>query len=244
VTTIEEQQPEVELEHLVLETRGLCVGYGDLPVVHSADIHVKPGEVVVLLGANGAGKTTTLKCIAGILAASDGEVRLNGSPTREPLYKRARKGLGFLSEERSVIMSLSVSDNLRLGGVNNEPVLKMFPMLERRLGTKAGLLSGGEQQMLTLARLLARNPTLLLADEISLGLAPLIVRQLLATLRSAADSGLSALIVEQHVRHALDFADRVYVMQRGSVVFTGSAEETSSRLSEIEQAYLGGASDV
>jgi branched-chain amino acid transport system ATP-binding protein len=223
----------------VLESRNLCVGYGDIPVVRNVDITVRPGEVVVLLGANGVGKTTMLKCLAGILTPSEGEVRLKGAATRQPLHKRARNGLGFVSDERSVIMSLSVADNLRLGGVEQEPVFAMFPTLEQRLHTKAGLLSGGEQQMLTLGRLLARNPDVVLADEVSLGLAPLIVRQLLATLRSAADEGTAALIVEQHVRQALEFADRVYVMQRGEMVFSGTAEECNSRLGEIERAYLG-----
>lgn len=223
----------------VLEARQLSVGYNDVPVVRGVDLHVASGEVVVLLGANGVGKSTMLRCLAGILVPAQGEVHLKGEPTREPLYKRARRGLGFLSDERSVIMNLTVADNLRLGGVSHEVVYGMFPELQKRAGTKAGLLSGGEQQMLTLGRLLARNPDVLLADEISLGLAPLIVQQLLRTVRAAADAGTAALIVEQHVRQALEFADRVYVMQRGEVVFSGTADECQSRLDEIEQTYLG-----
>ena len=228
-----------ETETAVLESRGLCVGYGDLPVVRGVDLRVCPGEVVVLLGANGVGKTTMLKCLAGVLAPSDGEVRLHGQPTRQPLFKRARRGLGFVSDERSVIMSLSVADNLRLGSVAQGPVFAMFPTLRERVRTKAGHLSGGEQQMLTLGRLLAREPGILLADEISLGLAPKIVRQLLAAVRDAADRGMAALIVEQHVRQALEFADRVYVMQRGQVVLAATADECAGRLEEIERTYLG-----
>ena len=226
-------------ETAVLESRDLCVGYGDLPVVRGVNLQVRPGQVVVLLGANGAGKTTTLKCLAGVLAPSGGEVWLRGLPTRQPLFKRARHGLGFVSDERSVIMSLSVADNLRLGSAPPEPVFDMFPALRERARTKAGLLSGGEQQMLTLGRLLARKPEILLADEISLGLAPLIVRQLLAAVRQAADRGMAALIVEQHVRQALEFADRVYVMRRGEIVLAATAEECADRLEEIERTYLG-----
>jgi branched-chain amino acid transport system ATP-binding protein len=136
-------------------------------------------------------------------------------------------------------MSLSVADNLRLGYVEQEPVFEMFPTLRQRVHAKAGVLSGGEQQMLTLGRLLARNPDVLLADEISLGLAPIIVRQLLAAVREAADRGVAALIVEQHVRQALEFADRVYVMQRGQIVLSATAEECADRLEEIETTYLG-----
>lgn len=226
-------------ERTVLEARGLSVGYGHVPVVRNIDLEVKKGEVVVLLGANGVGKTTTLRCLAGILTPSGGEVRLKGAATREPLHKRARRGLGFVSDERSVIMSLTVSENIRLGGVTRGSVFDAFPVLEARAQTKAGLLSGGEQQMLTLGRLLARQPDVVLADEVSLGLAPLIVQQLLRAIRAAADEGMAALIVEQHVRKALEFADRVYVMQRGEVVFSGTADECHSRLDEIERTYLG-----
>ena len=226
-------------ESTVLETRRLSVGYGELPVLREVDLEVRSGEVVVLLGANGAGKSTALKGMAGILTASEGEVRLQGAVTRRPLHKRARAGLGYLSDERSVIMGLSVADNLRLGGVDHEPVFSMFPPLRGRVHTKAGLLSGGEQQMLTLGRLLARKPDVLLADEISLGLAPLIVQELLSTVRAAADGGMAALIVEQHVRQALDVADRVYVMQRGQIVLSATAQECRERLEEIEVAYLG-----
>ena len=224
----------------VLEARGLSVGYGRVPVVRSIDLEVKNGEVVVLLGANGVGKTTTLKCLAGILAPGEGAVHLRGVPTRQPLHKRARQGVGFVSDERSVIMGLTVADNIRLGGVGAEAVYEMFPTLEQRARTKAGLLSGGEQQMLTLGRLLARRPDVLLADEMSLGLAPRLVQQLLRSVRQAADGGTAVLIVEQRVRQALEFADRVYVMQRGEIVFSGSAEECHSRIDEIERTYLGG----
>lgn len=223
----------------VLEATALDVGYNDVPVVKGVSLHVRAGEVVVLLGANGVGKTTMLRCLAGILTPSAGEIHLKGEATRAPLHKRARRGLGFVSDERSVIMGLTVAENIRLGGAAAKDVFGTFPELEKRRGTKAGLLSGGEQQMLTLGRLLARKPDLLLADEISLGLAPLIVQQLLRTVRAAADTGMAALIVEQHVRQALEFADRVYVMQRGEIVFSGTAEECDGRLDEIEQAYLG-----
>jgi branched-chain amino acid transport system ATP-binding protein len=237
--SVHERPPSVMSGTCILEAKALSVGYGRVPVVRNVNLQVRPGEVVVLLGANGVGKTTTLRCLAGILPPSSGEVRLEGERTREPLHKRARRGLGFVSDERSVIMGLTVAENIRLGGVSRDSVFQRFPVLEPRAQTKAGLLSGGEQQMLTLARLLARKPDIVLADEVSLGLAPLIVDQLLRAIRAAADGGMAALIVEQHVRQALEFADRVYVMQRGEVVFGGTADECLSRLDEIERTYLG-----
>ncbi len=237
--SVREPETSSMTEASVLEARGLSVGYGQVPVVRNVDLRVERGEVVVLLGANGVGKTTTLRCLAGILPENGGEIYLNGQRTREPLHKRARRGLGFVSDERSVIMGLTVADNIRLGGVSRQSVLDRFPVLQPRAQTKAGLLSGGEQQMLTLARLLAREPHVILADEVSLGLAPLVVQQLLRAIRAAADRGMAALIVEQHVRQALEFADRVYVMQRGEIVFDGTAHECLSRLDEIERTYLG-----
>jgi branched-chain amino acid transport system ATP-binding protein len=225
----------------VLEVSGLEVGYGPQPVVHGIDLTVAEGEVVALLGANGAGKTTTLMAIAGVLPILGGEVRIGGEPATTPLHERARAGLGYVTEERSVFKGLSVADNLTVGGVTAEDALKLFPELEKRLAIRAGLISGGEQQMLTLARALARKPRLLLADELSLGLAPLVVTRLFVALReAAAEQGSGVLLVEQHVRKALKYVDRVYVMRRGRVVLSLTAEEARERVHEIEQAYLAG----
>jgi branched-chain amino acid transport system ATP-binding protein len=224
---------------LALEARGIAAGYGPQPVIHDVDIDVRPGEVVALLGANGAGKTTTLLTLAGELPPMRGEVALHGTVTKAPLYKRARNGLTFVTEEKSVFMGLSARDNLRVAGVDLDEALRLFPELERRLPVRGGLLSGGEQQMLTLARALAREPRVLLADELSMGLAPLVVRRLLEAVRSAADQrGAAVLLVEQHVRKALRYADRAYVMRRGRIELSGTAAELNARIDEIEDQYL------
>jgi branched-chain amino acid transport system ATP-binding protein len=167
-----------------------------------------------------------------------GEVFLHGRKTEAPLYKRARQGLSFVPEERSVFKGLTCWDNLRVGKSDPQAALALFPDLEKRIGVRGGLLSGGEQQMLTLGRALGRKPRLLLADELSLGLAPLIVARLLQAVREAADRGTGVLLVEQHVRQALTVADRVLVMRRGRIELAGSAEEMRGRIVEIEQSYL------
>jgi branched-chain amino acid transport system ATP-binding protein len=223
----------------LIEARAMSAGYGGQPVVHDFDLTVEPGEVVCLLGPNGAGKTTTLLAMSGELPLLGGEVLFDGEPTTAPLYRRARAGLAYVTEERSVFKSLSGFDNLRTGGVTPEDVLALFPELERCLGTRGGLLSGGEQQMLTVGRALARKPRLLLADELSLGLAPIIVDRLLQAVRTAAtERGMAVLLVEQHARKALRYADRVYVMRRGRVEMALTAAEAGRRISEIENVYL------
>jgi branched-chain amino acid transport system ATP-binding protein len=226
----------------VLATRGLSAGYAGQPVVHDVEIEVSPGEVVCLLGPNGAGKTTTLLTLSGELPAIKGEVLLDGEPTKAPLHRRARQGLGYVTEERSVFKGMSARDNLRCGGVAPAEAIELFPELEKTMDTRGGLLSGGEQQMLTLARALLRKPRLLLADELSLGLAPLVVDRLLKSVRQAAsERGTGVLIVEQHARKALRYADRVYVMSRGRLAMALSAHEAQERLNEIEATYLTGA---
>jgi branched-chain amino acid transport system ATP-binding protein len=225
----------------LLECRALAAGYGAVAVVRDVDLHVDPGEVVALIGPNGAGKTTTLLTIAGELPAISGDVVFLGRPTKAPLFRRARRGMGFVTEERSVFMALSAEENLRIAGVTRTEAVEVFPELEPLMGRTAGLLSGGEQQMLTLARAVARDPKLLLVDELSLGLAPLVVQQLLRTVRRVADENATGiLIVEQHVRQALHIADRVYVMQRGRIVMSGTAEEVGGRIDEVEATYLSG----
>jgi branched-chain amino acid transport system ATP-binding protein len=223
----------------LLECRSLTAGYGHVSVLRDVDLHVDAGEVVALIGPNGAGKSTTLLTLAGEIAPTAGEVHFLGHPTTAPMHTRCRNGLGFVPEERSVIMELTVAENLRLAGVPNRRAIELFPDLERLLKRKAGLLSGGEQQMLTLARALGREPKVLLADELSLGLAPIIVTRLLSTLRDAAKQrGVGVLLVEQHVRQALAVADRVYVLQRGRIRLSGTASEIAGQLPEIEATYL------
>src|SRR5581483_9818736 len=211
---------------------------------HDLDLAVESGEVVALLGPNGAGKTTTLLALAGELKPLSGEVVFDGKATRAGLYRRARAGLAFVTEERSVFMPLTAAENLRVGRGDKALALSLFPELEPLLGRRAGLLSGGEQQMLTLARALSRRPRCLLIDELSLGLAPLVVARLLTAVRKAADEeGVGVLLVEQHVRQALKLADRVHVLRRGRVVLAGTRDELHSRLQDVEALYLAGADD-
>ena len=223
----------------VVETRGLSAGYGAQAVISDINLVLHPGEVVGLFGANGAGKTTTMLALAGELMPLEGEVELHGEVTRDPLYRRAQNGLMFVTEEKSVIMGLTTRDNLRVGGVDIDIALGLFPELEKRINIMGGLLSGGEQQMLSLARALGRNPRILLADELSLGLAPIVVQRLLQAVRdAAAELGMAVLLVEQHVRQALKFADRAYIMRRGTVEISGTTAELMSRISDIEETYL------
>ena len=225
--------------HPVLEARGLSVGYGDVPVLHDIDLTVGAGKIVVLLGPNGAGKTTLLLSLAGMLPLLAGQVLVEGVATTEPLYRRARAGLGLVTDDRSIFRGLTALENLRVGSVDPDDALDLFPELKPRLGLAAGLLSGGEQQMLTLARALARKPKVLLIDELSLGLAPMIVRRLLAQLSvAAAELGTGVLLVEQHVRKALDAADSGYILNRGRIVLRGTGIDLRSRMSEIESSYL------
>jgi branched-chain amino acid transport system ATP-binding protein len=236
-----EHEPTGGADPLV-ECRGVSAGYGSMAVVRDLDLRVGAGEVVALIGANGAGKTTTLLTVAGELSPLGGEVRIRGRRATEPMHVRCRRGMGFLTEERSVIMGLSARDNLKLAGVDGAAAVALFPELEKLLGRPAGLLSGGEQQMLALARALGREPSVLLADELSLGLAPKVVDRLLTAVRLAADERhVGVLLVEQHVRQALRVADHVYVMERGQVSMSGTVDEMRSRLDAIEAAYLSGA---
>jgi sulfate-transporting ATPase len=227
----------------LLVAHGLSAGYGGQPAVRDLDLTVRRGEVLALLGANGAGKTTTLLALAGELRPLGGDVHWDGRATRQPLYRRSATGTALLPEERSAVRCLTVADNLRLAGVGVERALALFPELEPLLGRSAGLISGGEQQMLTLARALGRQPQLLLADEVSLGLAPLVVERLLTALRAAADDGVAVVVVEQQARRALDIADHVVVLRRGRIELAGPAAELRDEFGRIEAAYLSGVAE-
>ncbi len=224
----------------LLAARTMSAGYGSLAAVRELDLEIGEGEVVALLGPNGAGKTTTIMTLAGVMQPLDGHVELFGEQTKAPLHRRAKQGLALVPEDRSVFMGLTANANLRLGRGESADALALFPELEPLLRRKAGLLSGGEQQILTLARALASRPRLLLADELSLGLAPLVVTRLMRAVRAAADHGVGVLLVEQHARQALEIADRAYVMRRGRVELEGRSEDLKSQLAEIEQSYLAG----
>jgi branched-chain amino acid transport system ATP-binding protein len=229
----------------LLETRRLKAGYMGRAVVQGIHLKVYPGEVVCLLGPNGAGKSTTLLTIAGELPPVDGIVMFDNVPTFTPMYQRVRGGMAMVTEERLIFTKMSTRDNLRIGGGSVEDALALFPELEPRLSVRGGMLSGGEQQMVALARALSRNPALLLADELSLGLAPMVVDRLLSAVRLSANTkGTGALIVEQHARKALKYADRMYLMARGQVLLELPADEAIERLDEIEELYLRGTSET
>ena len=230
----------------LLSVRGLRAGYDGLPVVRNLDLHVDEGEVVALLGPNGAGKTTSLLTISGVLATLSGEVRLFGTSTkgRRP-HHLARQGLGHVPEDRALFFQLTVRDNLRLGRVGRgrttkvDRALELFPALEPLLDRRAGLLSGGEQQMLALGRALLGRPKLLMVDEMSLGLAPIVVDRLLPVLRTiATESGCGVLLVEQHVHKALRVADRAVVLNHGDVVMSGTASELVAVGDRVAFSYL------
>jgi ABC-type branched-subunit amino acid transport system ATPase component len=222
----------------ILACRGLEAGYGFVPVVGGVDIEVRRGEITLLAGPNGSGKTTTLMTMAGALRPLAGQVLWEGRATTAPMHRRCRNGLAVLLEGGSVTMSLTVRQNLEIAGVPQDTVVGHFPELRPHLDRRAGLLSGGQQQMLAVGRALARSPKVLLADELSGGLAPRVVSGLLSSLRRAADQGLAVLLVEQHVREALRIADRVHVMRRGRVEWSGPAEQALADPSLIRRSYL------
>jgi branched-chain amino acid transport system ATP-binding protein len=223
----------------VISVKGMSTGYAGQPVVHDLSFDVNPGEVLCLLGPNGAGKTTTMLALSGELPLIGGEVAFGDVRAKAPLYKRARAGMAYVTEERSVFKGMSLRDNLRVGGVDAEEAVALFPELGRRMTVRGGLLSGGEQQMLTLARALGRKPRLLLADELSLGLAPLVVDRLLQAVRKAADEQQTAVVmVEQHAHKALRYTDHALVMRRGRIGLDLTGEQARARIGEVEQAYL------
>lgn len=224
---------------LVLSARGLTAGYNNRAVIEDVSIELRAGQVLALLGANGAGKTTTVLTLAGEVRPLRGTVEQQGRTVTAPLHVRARQGLRLVTEERSVFMGLSAEDNLRLAHRDIGPCVRLFPELEPILGRRAGLLSGGEQQMLTLARALVGEPSAILIDELSLGLAPIVVNRLAGAVREAADRGCAVLLVEQQTRHALEIADRACVMRRGRIVLEGGAKELAADPARVEASYLG-----
>lgn len=229
----------------LLEIRRLTAGYGDAAVVRGVDLSVAPGEVVALLGANGAGKTTTLRVVSGILRPMAGTVTVLGAELgRISPYRIARRGVAHVPEGRSVFFDLTVAEHFRLGHrgerLDAEHAYGYFPRLRDLRDRRAGLLSGGEQQMLALARALARRPRLLLVDELSLGLAPIVVERMLPVVREyAAEHGAGVVLVEQHVELALEVAHRGVVVSHGEVVLVRPADELRHDRSLLAASYLG-----
>src|SRR3989344_30488 len=234
----------------LLETRGLEVSYGQIKAVKGIDIEVKQGELVCLIGANGAGKTTTLKALSGMLPPSQGEIRFDGERiTGTPSHALVRRGIALVPEGRGIFGRLTVEENLRLGayarrdsaGIRQDlaRAYDLFPRLAERRRQFAGTLSGGEQQMLAIGRALLSRPRLLLLDEPSMGLAPMLVQKIFETIRRIAEEGMTLLLVEQNARLALEVSHRGYVMESGNIVLADSAKALLKD-PKVQHAYLGG----
>ncbi|WP_330254990.1 ABC transporter ATP-binding protein [Nocardia sp. NBC_00565] len=231
----------------LLDCRGLSAGYHGRPVVRDFDLDISGGEIVALLGPNGAGKSTILLSLAGLLPRLGGSVALLGRPLHAGKPHLVSKlGLALVPDDRSLFTTLTTRENLQLarrrGGMDLPEVLTHFPALDKRLDVKAGMLSGGEQQMLAVARALIQRPRVLLLDEMSMGLAPTIVESLLLGLRRIADdSGVAIVLVEQHVTLALQIADRALVLTHGRVTLRGDAAEVAANPERLHDSYLGAA---
>lgn len=226
----------------ILEAHGISAGYNGVPVIRDVDLCVSSGEIVALLGPNGVGKTTTLLALAGAIPVLAGEVLLAGQVETGQLPQRARRGLGFVTQERSVFMELTLEENLRLGRGSIDEALDLFPELKPHMKRQAGLLSGGQQQMLTVARALAGSPSVLLVDELSLGLAPQVADRLLDAIVRAAATGVGVLLVEQKLDRALAVASTAILMQRGQIVLSTEAANLEDRVAALHDIFLGGMS--
>ncbi|HMB34589.1 MAG TPA: ABC transporter ATP-binding protein [Methylomirabilota bacterium] len=229
----------------LLEVRDLHAWYGESHILHGVDFEVRPGEVVTLLGRNGAGKTTTLKTVMGMVPRRQGSIRFEGHElTLLPSNRIARLGLAFCPEERGIFASLDVQENLllppvvRAGGLGLDAIYELFPNLRERLASQGTKLSGGEQQMLAIARILRTGARVLLLDEPTEGLAPVIVQQIGATIRRLKAEGFTILLVEQNFRFAATVADRHYVMERGRVVERIANVELDAHMGKLHE-YLG-----
>ena len=232
----------------MLEVRELHAGYGKIEAVRGISLQVQPGKVTLVLGANGAGKSTTLRSVAGVHQPTSGQVMLVGKDvTGRPAHVMVRSGVSLVPEGRRVFAPLTVMENLRMGAYTAsradmaatlEQVLTMFPILADRSNGAAGLLSGGEQQMLAFGRALMGQPRVMLLDEPSMGLAPTVVDTILANVRAMADSGIGILMVEQNAEAGLEVADHVVAVARGEVVFSGAADTARSHASVL-RAFLG-----
>lgn len=232
---------------VMLSVEDLSVNYGHITALHTVCIEAQEGQIVSIIGANGAGKTSLLRCISGIVSASNGIVRFQGNPLPKQAHKIVASGIVHVPEGRGTFSGLTVQDNLLVGGYlfkgkqlfdSLEEQFKLFPILRSRKNQFAGTLSGGEQQMLAISRGLMSRPKLLLLDEPSLGLAPLIVNQLFEVIQKIRDSGITILLVEQNARKALSICNNAYVLENGKIKAKGSGSDLlSSDL--VKKAYLG-----
>ncbi len=234
----------------MLDVRNLEVAYGGIRAVKGIDLAVRQGELVCLIGANGAGKSTTLKALCGMLVPAKGNVIYEGvSITGKPSHELVRRGISHVPEGRGIFGRLTVEENLKLGayarrdhdGVRTDMgrAYELFPRLFERKTQQAGTLSGGEQQMLAIGRALMSRPKLLLLDEPSMGLAPMLVQKIFATIKKIAEEGMTLLLVEQNAKLALEVSDRGYVMESGKIILTDSAA-VLLKDPKVQHAYLGG----
>jgi branched-chain amino acid transport system ATP-binding protein len=229
----------------LLDVRGIDAFYGDFQALFGVSLRVQPGEVVAIIGANGAGKSTLLKTIAGMMAPRRGDILFDGAPIGgAPAFDVLKRGIALVPEGRRLFPSLTVEENLLIGGQSRRPgpwtlerVYRLFPVLAERRHLPAPALSGGQQQMCAIARALMSNPRLLLCDEISLGLAPIVVRDIYAQLPAIVAEGLSLVVVEQDIAQALKAAARVYCIQEGRIALQGAAREVTRE--SISAAYFG-----
>jgi len=233
----------------LLEVRDLKVAYGGIQAVKGITLHIAPGELVALIGSNGAGKTTALKTLAGLLHPASGQIHYDGGDLRNvPAHRRVAMGIALVPEGRGVFARLTVQENLQMGAYSRSDhtgiaadlarMYELFPRLAERKDQLAGTLSGGEQQMVAMARALMSRPRLLMLDEPSMGLAPLMVQKIFATIRDIAALGMSILLVEQNARLALQVARRGYVMESGAITLSGAAGELLGS-DAVQRAYLG-----
>jgi branched-chain amino acid transport system ATP-binding protein len=234
---------------LVLEAEGLHTFYGKSHILHGVGLEVREGEIVTLLGRNGAGKTTTLRSLMGLTHAREGAVRIFGHTTTDwQPYRIATLGVGYVPEGRRIFPNLTVEENLKVPMARPGPwtiprIYELFPRLAQRKSNKGRQLSGGEQEMLAISRALLLNPKLLLLDEPSQGLAPLIVQEVFNVVTSARQEGISVLLVEQNVRAAVEISDRAYVLDNGEVVYSGDAAEFAKDEDRV-RALAGASAEV
>ena len=233
----------------MLEIKDLCVNYGVIKALKGISFEVNEGEVIALIGANGAGKTTTLHTITGLINAKSGSIVLEGKDiTKTPAHKIVKMGIAHVPEGRRIFQNLTVLDNIRLGAFTRkdkdgiaediEKVYKLFPRLSERKTQVAGTLSGGEQQMLAMGRALMSKPRIVVMDEPSMGLSPILVSEIFEIIESIRKQGTTVLLVEQNAKKALSIADRAYVLETGRIVLSGKASDLINDES-VKKAYLG-----